>query len=158
MSVLSDHSIMAQSIEHGLIEPFSLPQLQPASYDLRLGDIRGWSLEYEPRWIYPKEFILGSTQEVVSLPANIVGRLEGKSSIARNGIIIHTAGFVDPGFRGQLTLEITNLSDEAIPLSYGMLIAQIAFQWLDEPANRPYGHPDLGSHYQDQHGATPAKI
>lgn len=155
--ILSDGTIESEVFEGGLkIEPFNFAQLQPASYDLKLGDIYGQS-EYKEYWLGPKEFILASTLERVALPNYLVGRIEGKSSLARRGLIIHTAGFVDPGFEGQLTLEITNLSDEAQSLIYGMLIAQVAFQQLDRPARRPYGHPDLGSHYQGQTGATPSK-
>jgi len=88
----------------------------------------------------------------------IVGRIEGKSSLARKGLIVHTAGFVDPGFNGQLVLEITNLSDEIFILKPGMRIAQIAFQFLDKPASKPYGHPELGSHYQDQVGVVESWI
>lgn len=156
MSVLSDVSIEVYSNVSSLIEPFNIENLQPASYDLTLGEFYnyiGVSIDLNPR-----EFIIASTRETVNLPANIVGRIEGKSSWARKGLIIHTAGFVDPGFRGQLTLEITNLSDEIIPLKLGLRIAQIAFQFLDKPANRPYGTPGLDSHYQDQRGPTPSKL
>lgn len=161
MTVLSDSSIKdlsKQSLIHdeeNLIVPFNeFPQLQPASYDLRLGALERVNENFTKRMLYPGEFLLGSTLERVNLPANIVARIEGKSSLARKGLIIHTAGFVDPGFCGNLTLEITNLSRDAFPLEREMLIAQIAFQWLDKPAMRPYGHPELDSHYQGQQGVT----
>lgn len=155
MTTLSDKSIRSMCL-NGLISPFHLQQLQPASYDLILGQIGKTSLkEYE---LQPREFILCSTNERVDLPANIVGRLEGKSSWARKGLIVHTAGFVDPGFSGTLTLEMSNLSDVPILLKWGERICQIAFQWLNESAERPYGHPEIGSHYQGQTGTVESAL
>jgi dCTP deaminase len=88
----------------------------------------------------------------------VVARIEGKSSLGRLGLIVHaTAGFVDPGFRGQLTLEITNLTRVPIILWPGKPIAQLSFMALDRPAERPYGHPDLGSHYAGQSQATESR-
>lgn len=165
MSVLSDGSIESYCIYQGLISPYYKDQLQPASYDLTLEEVLGidgklpvgqWLLHGYT--LQPGEFVLASTCEKVSLPSNIVGRLEGKSSLARKGLIIHTAGFIDPGFRGNITLEITNLGQEPFLLLPAMRIAQIAFQLLDKPAMRPYGHPELGSHYQSQVGATPSVL
>lgn len=150
--ILSDASIDEYVTRFSLIEPFRRKQLQPASYDLTLGELPGGLRKLEPG-----QFILASTLERVNIPAHVVGRIEGKSSWARKGLIIHTAGFVDPGFRGQLTLEMTNLSDTPVPLKVGVLIAQIAFQLLDKPAARPYGHPELGSHYQNQEGITDSR-
>lgn len=140
----------------GLISPFNIRQLQPASYDLTLGQI-GLS---NASWITlePKQFILCSTHEKVNIPANIVARIEGKSSWARKGLIIHTAGFVDPGFKGNLTLEVSNLGNNNIHIRLGDYIAQIAFQWLDAAARYPYGHPALNSHYQDQVGTTESAL
>lgn len=155
--ILSDGSIWAAVKAFNLIDPFVDSQLQPASYDLRLGEILDGDNAVDSRLIMPKEFLLASTMEIVHLPDTIVGRLEGKSSLARQGLIIHTAGFIDPGFSGQLTLEITNLSDKSFPLEAGMLICQIAFSKLDKAALRPYGHPELHSHYQNQIGVTQAR-
>lgn len=141
-----------------MIVPFVEEQLQPASYDLLLDhvlDFEGQELDFYP--LAPHEFILGSTAELISVPDFLVARIEGKSSLARKGLMVHTAGFIDPGFNGTLTLEITNHSGVVRFLEKGMKIAQLAFQELDRPAEKPYGHPDLGSHYQDQQGATPAR-
>ena len=109
--------------------------------------------------IHPGEFVLGSTVEWVELPDDIVARIEGKSSLGRLGLIVHaTAGFVDPGFSGTLTLEITNLTRVPIVLWPGKPIAQLSFMALDRPAERPYGHPDLGSHYHGQPEATESAL
>jgi dCTP deaminase len=108
--------------------------------------------------IHPGEFVLGRTLEHVELPDDLVSRIEGKSSVGRLGLIVHaTAGFVDPGFKGTLTLEITNLTRVPIILWPGKPIAQLSFMTLDRPAERPYGHPDLGSHYQSQVDATESR-
>jgi dCTP deaminase len=108
--------------------------------------------------IHPGEFVLGSTVEWVQLPDDIVARIEGKSSLGRLGLIVHaTAGFVDPGFSGTLTLEITNLTRVPIVLWPGKPIAQLSFMALDRPAERPYGHPELGSHYHGQMEATESR-
>lgn len=152
--ILSDSSI--EALGDSLIQPFNRAQLQPASYDLQLGFIRVENHLEDSGLIQPGEFLLASTLEVVLLPSHIVGRIEGKSSWARRGLIIHTAGFVDPGFRGTLTLEITNLSAKPLYLKRFDLIAQIAFSYLDRPAVNPYGSPGLNSHYQNQLGPEPA--
>jgi dCTP deaminase len=108
--------------------------------------------------IHPGEFVLGSTVEWVELPDDIVARIEGKSSLGRLGLIVHaTAGFVDPGFSGTLTLEITNLTRVPIILWPGKPIAQLSFMALDRAAERPYGHPELGSHYHGQLEATESR-
>jgi dCTP deaminase len=92
------------------------------------------------------------------MPADLVARIEGKSSLGRLGLIVHaTAGFVDPGFHGTLTLEITNFNSVPIVLRPGLPIAQLSFMTLDQAAERPYGHPDLGSHYQRQVDATESR-
>ena len=180
--ILSDHDII-QEIDLGNISvwPFDPNMVQPASIDVHLGsEIRIFNnsqIPYidsrcphpqlttlvslpppsQPYILHPGQFILGSTAERVRLPAHIVGRIEGKSSLGRIGLVIHaTAGFIDPGFRGPLTLEISNFASMPIALYQGMPIGQIAFMPLSSPANRPYGHPELGSHYQDQQGPTPA--
>src|SRR5688572_7921697 len=130
MTVLCDSSIRYYcTSETLLIQPYNQEQLQPASYDLLLGLVRLNGQNLERVKIRPGEFLLASTLEKVHLPASMVGRIEGKSSRARQGLIIHTAGFIDPGFEGELTLEITNLSNKEIPLERGMRIGQIAFQW-----------------------------
>jgi len=181
-SVLSDGTIR-RLVEEGRVglEPWDPGMVQPASVDLRLGrsfrvfhnhraaaiDLREPPTnltehivvgQEEPFVIHPGEFVLGVTQEWVSLPDDIVARIEGKSSIGRLGLIVHaTAGFVDPGFAGTLTLEITNLTRVPIKLWPGLPIAQLSFMALDRAAERPYGHPDLGSHYHGQVEATESR-
>ncbi len=181
-SVLSDGTIRAL-VEQGRIriDPWDESMVQPASVDLRLGNsfrvfhnhrIGAIDLanipenltervavpEGESFVIHPGEFVLGATEEHVTLPDDIVARIEGKSSLGRLGLIVHaTAGFVDPGFTGTLTLEITNLTRVPIVLWPGKPIAQLSFMTLDRPAERPYGHPDLGSHYHGQVEATESR-
>ena len=108
--------------------------------------------------IHPGEFCLGRTLEWVELPDDIVARIEGKSSLGRLGLIVHaTAGFCDPGWKGTLTLELNNLTRVPIKLYPGLPIAQLSFMTLDRPALRPYGSPELGSHYQGQRAATESR-
>jgi dCTP deaminase len=108
--------------------------------------------------IHPGEFCLGRTLEWVELPDDIVARIEGKSSLGRLGLIVHaTAGFCDPGWKGTLTLELNNLTRVPIKLYPGLLIAQLSFMSLDRPALKPYGSPELGSHYQGQRAATESR-
>ncbi len=108
--------------------------------------------------IHPGEFCLGRTLEWVELPDDIVARIEGKSSLGRLGLIVHaTAGFCDPGWKGTLTLELNNLTRVPIKLYPGLQIAQLSFMMLDRPALRPYGSPELGSHYQGQRAATESR-
>lgn len=139
-------------------------QIQPVSVDLRLGDLMrleqdspvfGFGLS--DYFLKPQEFILGSTAEWVGLSGNLVGQVHGKSTRARQGLIVHAAGLVDPGFKGNLTLEMFNMSSEVIPLSRGMLICQISFEFLSSYPDRVYGDPALHSHYQGQTGPTPAR-
>jgi dCTP deaminase len=181
-SVLSDGTIRRLIADgHVRIEPFDETMVQPASIDLRLGSsfrvfhnhrIGAIDLADPPKnltehveidggesfVIHPGEFVLGRTQEYVELPDDVVARIEGKSSLGRLGLIVHaTAGFVDPGFKGTLTLEITNLTRVPIILWPGKPIAQLSFMALDRPAERPYGHPDLGSHYHGQVEATESR-
>jgi dCTP deaminase len=181
-SVLSDGTIRRLVEERRIrIEPWDPGMVQPASVDLRLGssfrvfhnhraaaiDLRDPPTNLtehivigpdEAFVIHPGEFVLGVTQELVSLPDDIVARIEGKSSIGRLGLIVHaTAGFVDPGFAGTLTLEITNLTRVPIKLWPGLPICQLSFMTLDAPAEKPYGHPDLGSHYHGQVDATESR-
>ncbi len=181
-SVLSDGTIRAL-IEAGRIkiEPWDPGMVQPASVDVRLGasfrvfhnhrasaiDLRDPPTNLteevlvaaaQPFVIHPGEFVLGRTLEYVELPDDVVARIEGRSSLGRLGLIVHaTAGFVDPGFSGTLTLEITNLTRVPIKLYPGLLIAQLSFMALDAPAERPYGSAELGSHYQGQLAATESR-
>lgn len=111
----------------------------------------------EPFVLHPGEFVLGSTLERVRLADDVVARLEGKSSLGRLGLLIHsTAGFVDPGFDGYLTLELSNVARLPISIYPGMKIGQISFYALSTPADRPYG--SAGSKYQGQRGPTPSRI
>ena len=179
--VLSDRSIR-EEIEAGrlVIDPFEEQALQPASVDLRLGRefrvFRNYRLPYidvkvdvpqlteletvdddNPFILHPGEFVLAVTLERVELPADLVGRLDGKSSLGRLGLIVHsTAGFVDPGFKGRLTLELTNVANLPITLYYAMPVSQISFSRLTTPAERPYGKA-AGSKYQDQTGPEPSR-
>jgi dCTP deaminase len=181
-SVLSDATIL-ELVETGRIriDPWDANLVQPASVDLRLGDSfrvfhnhRASAIDLrdppsglteevaikadESFVIHPGEFCLGRTLEWVELPDDIVARIEGKSSIGRLGLIVHaTAGFCDPGWRGTLTLELNNLTRVPIKLYPGLPIAQLSFMALDRPALRPYGSPELGSHYQGQRAATESR-
>ncbi|GAA4541483.1 dCTP deaminase [Pseudonocardia xishanensis] len=108
--------------------------------------------------LHPGEFVLGSTFERVSLPDDLAGRLEGKSSLGRLGLLTHsTAGFIDPGFTGHITLELSNVANLPITLWPGMKIGQLCLFRLSSPAERPYGSEGVGSKYQGQRGPTPSK-
>ena len=181
-SVLSDGTII-RLVEEGRlrIDPWDPGLVQPASVDLRLGDsfrvfhnhrVPAIDLRHPPEnlteevvvpegdsfVIHPGEFCLGRTLEWVELPDDVVARIEGKSSLGRLGLIVHaTAGFCDPGWKGTLTLELNNLTRIPIILHPGLEIAQLSFMMLDQPALRPYGSPDLGSHYQGQRAATASR-
>jgi dCTP deaminase len=112
----------------------------------------------EPFLLHPGEFVLGSTLEGVTLPDDIAARLEGKSSLGRLGLLTHsTAGFIDPGFTGHVTLELSNVANLPITLYPGMKIGQICFFRLSSPAEKPYGHGASGSRYQGQRGPTPSR-
>jgi dCTP deaminase len=163
------------------IDPYDPQLVQPASVDVRLGNefrvMRNSRLTHidpfesqqrlmdtvtvpdgEPFVLHPGEFALGHTAEVIGCPGDIVGIVNGKSSLGRLGIQVHaTAGFIDPGFKGTVVLELSNVANLPILLRPGMKIAQMVFQRLDRPAERPYGHPDLGSKYQGQQGAVASK-
>ena len=178
MSVLSDRDIRA-ALEAGRIriDPYDADCLQPSSVDLHLDrefrvfrnnryayiDVREPQPDLtemisiadgDPFILHPGEFVLGQTLEWVELPDDLVARLEGKSSLGRLGLLIHsTAGYVDPGWEGTLTLELSNVANLPITLYYGMRIGQISFLRLTSPVERPYGSPALGSKYQGQ--ATP---
>jgi dCTP deaminase len=108
--------------------------------------------------LHPGEFVLGVTKERVALPNDLVGRLEGKSSLGRLGLLIHsTAGFVDPGFDGHLTLELSNVANLPITVYPQMRIGQISFLRMTGPAEVPYGSSELQSKYQHQRGPTPSR-
>jgi dCTP deaminase len=173
--VLSDRTIRAE-IESGRIvfDPFDEAMIQPSSVDVRVDnrfrvfhssrhpyiDVRQPMEDLtelvtvegdRPFILHPGEFVLGQTLERVSLPSDIVGRLEGKSSLGRLGLLIHsTAGFVDAGFEGNLTLELSNVANLPITVYYGMPIGQISFMRMDEAVERPYGTTEAGSKYQGQ--------
>lgn len=181
--MLSDETIRMHVQTGSLrIEPFDEQAIQPASIDLRLGsgafysrpvdggghidvsraeDVEA-SFHHSPLTqtidLLPGDFVIATTAERITLPDNLVGIVNGKSSLGRLGLLIHaTAGFVDPGFSGQITLELSNVSRNPLLLRAGMRICQMSFQYLDVPANKPYGHPDLNSKYAGQEGATLSK-
>ena len=180
--VLSDRTIL-QLIGEGRIgvEPFDRADVQPSSIDLRLGAdfqvFRNSRYPYidpareqpgltervtasreEPFVLHPGEFALGTTIERIALPSDIVGRLEGKSSLGRLGLLIHsTAGYVDPGWEGTLTLELSNVANLPIVLTPGMPIGQISFTAMTTDVDRPYGTPGLRSRYQGQTDPTPSR-
>jgi len=181
-SVLSDGTIRRLVAEGRIvIDPWDDSLVQPASVDLRLGDsfrvfhnhrVTAIDLREPPRnlteevvvdegdpfAIHPGEFALGRTLETVAIPDDVVARIEGKSSLGRLGLIVHaTAGFIDPGWKGTLTLELNNLTRVPIKLYPGLLIAQLSFMGLDRAAERPYGSKELGSHYQGQVAATESR-
>lgn len=108
--------------------------------------------------LHPGEFALGATAETIALPADLAARVEGKSTLGRLGLMTHsTAGWIDPGFRGQITLELHNVATLPIRLRPGMAIGQLCVFQTSSPASQPYGHPALGSRYQDQDGPQPAR-
>src|SRR3954469_23008507 len=108
--------------------------------------------------LHPGEFVLGSTLERVAMPDDLVARVEGKSSFVRLGLLIHsTAGFIDPGFDGHITLELSNVANLPITLYPGMKIGQVSFMQLSEATSTPYGTSSLGSKYQGQRGPTPSR-
>jgi dCTP deaminase len=180
--VLSDRSIKEQVLAGRIrIEPLDPDDIQPSSVDLHLGarfqvfrnsrypyidpmreqsglmEMVGATAE-EPFVLHPGEFVLGATIERIVLPGDIVARLEGKSSLGRLGLLIHsTAGYVDPGWDGTLTLELSNVANLPIVLTPGMPIGQISFTLMTTPVDRPYGTPGLGSRYQGQIDPTPSR-
>jgi dCTP deaminase len=181
--VLSDRTIR-EEIAQGriVIEPLDTTCLQPASVDVRLDQkllvFRNWRQPYyidvkqnlddltepveideeKPFLLQPGEFVLASTLECITLPDDIVGRLEGKSSLGRIGLLIHsTAGYVDPGWHGHLTLELSNVAKLPITLYYKMRIGQISFLRLTSAAENLYGSKALGSKYQGQTEPTPSR-
>lgn len=181
--VLSDKDIKG-SISDGSIkiEPYEERFLQPSSVDLRLDgffrvfhnsrypyiDVRKKMDDLtelvqvdgdRPFILHPGEFVLGSTLERVAISGALVARLEGKSSLGRLGLLIHsTAGYVDPGWDGQLTLELSNVANLPITLYKGMKIGQISFLRMSSPVEVPYGSTEAGSKYQGQRGPTPSSF
>jgi dCTP deaminase len=180
--VLSDRTIR-RLIDEGRIgiEPFDEELVQPSSVDVRVDrffrvfrnsrypfiDVKEEmedltelveTEDSEPFILHPGEFVLGSTLERITLPDDLVARLEGKSSLGRLGLLIHsTAGFIDPGWDGHVTLELSNVANLPITIYVGMKIGQLSFVQLSEPAENPYGAAALGSKYQGQAGPTPSR-
>lgn len=180
--LLSDRDIAA-AIKDGRLglDPFEPELVQPASIDVRLD--RGFRVfdnqnythidpakrqddltapldvdEGRPFVLHPGEFVLASTLEVITLPADLAARLEGKSSLGRLGLLTHsTAGFIDPGFSGHVTLELSNVANLPITLWPGMKIGQLCLFQLSSPAEHPYGSEVNASRYQGQRGPTPSK-
>lgn len=180
--LLSDRDILAQ-VDAGRVrlDPYDADMVQPSSIDIRLD--RHFRLfdnhkypyidpaeeqpeltralqvrEGEPFVLHPGEFVLGSTYEAVTLPDDVAARVEGKSSLGRLGLLTHaTAGFVDPGFSGHVTLELSNVATLPIKLWPGMKIGQLCFFQLASPALHPYGSDATGSHYQGQRGPTASR-
>ena len=180
--VLSDRTIRRLLEEERIeIDPYDPSLLQPSSVDVRVDrlfrvfhnaryafiDVKQPQEELTelvtiddetPFILHPGEFVLGSTLERIRLPDDLVARLEGKSSLGRLGLLIHsTAGFIDPGWDGHVTLELSNVANLPITIYYGMKIGQLSFMELTEPAEAPYGAGALGSKYQGQRGPTPSR-
>ena len=180
--LLSDGDIRAE-IATGRVgcEPFTESMIQPSSIDVRLDkyfrvfenhkySVIDPSLEQaeltreviaeadEPLILHPGEFVLASTYEVITLPDDIAGRLEGKSSLGRLGLLTHsTAGFIDPGFSGHITLELSNVANLPVKLFPGMKIGQLCLIKLSSAAEHPYGSEKYGSRYQGQRGPTASR-
>ncbi len=180
--LLSDRDIRAE-LESGRVrlEPYEPAMIQPSSIDVRLDryfrlfDNHKYAVidpaEEQPDLtrlvevppdealvLHPGEFVLGSTYESVTLPDDVAARLEGKSSLGRLGLLTHsTAGFVDPGFTGHVTLELSNVATLPIKLWPGMKVGQLCFFRLSSPAERPYGAGAAGSRYQGQRGPTASR-
>ena len=180
--LLSDRDIRSE-IQSGrvAVEPFDEAMIQPSSVDVRLDKFfrvfenhkysvidpsieqaeltREVIAEGEEAFIlHPGEFVLASTYEVITLPDDIAGRLEGKSSLGRLGLLTHsTAGFIDPGFSGHITLELSNVANLPVKLYPGMKIGQLCLIKLSSPAEHPYGSAIYASRYQGQRGPTPSR-
>jgi dCTP deaminase len=180
--LLSDRDIRAALADGRLgLAPYDAAMVQPSSIDVRLdrffrvfNNARYTHIDPaqqqddlttlveptgdEPFVLHPGEFVLGSTLEVVSIPDDLAARLEGKSSLGRLGLLTHsTAGFVDPGFSGHITLELSNVANLPITLWPGMKIGQLCLLRLTSPAEHPYGSAAAGSKYQGQRGPTPSR-
>jgi dCTP deaminase len=181
--ILSDRSIR-EVIEEGrlVVDPFEPANIQPSSIDLRidrffrvfrnhtqrvidvkenqenLTELVEVTDEDDPFILHPGEFVLASTLERVGVPDDLVGRVDGKSSLGRLGLLTHaTAGFIDPGFNGHITLELSNVATLPITIYSGMKVAQISFERMTTPADEPYGSKGRGSKYQGQRGPTPSR-
>jgi dCTP deaminase len=180
--ILSDRTLR-EEIAAGriVIDPFEPANVQPSSIDLRIDryfrvfrnhttgiiDVKENQenltelVEIGPDDVFilhPGEFVLGATAERVSVPDDLVARIEGKSSLGRLGVVIHsTAGFIDPGFNGHITLELSNAATLPITLYPGMKIGQVSFLRMTTPADNPYGSSAIGSKYQGQRGPTPSR-
>ncbi|MDJ0348663.1 dCTP deaminase [Cryobacterium sp. PH29-G1] len=180
--LLSDRDIKAE-LDAGRIglEPLDPAMIQPSSIDVRLDRLfrlfDNHKYAYidpaedqpelthlietkpdEPFILHPGEFVLGATYEQVTLPDDVAARLEGKSSLGRLGLLTHsTAGFIDPGFSGHVTLELSNVATLPIKLWPGMKIGQLCFFQLSSPAEKPYGSSEYGSRYQGQRGPTASR-
>ncbi|WP_026162380.1 dCTP deaminase [Corynebacterium ulceribovis] len=183
--LLSDRDIRAAvnatGSDHLGVEPFDPEMIQPSSIDVRLDKFfRVFNnsiythidpklpqdelttltevTDGEPFILHPGEFVLASTLESFAIPPHLAGRLEGKSSLGRLGLLTHsTAGFIDPGFTGHITLELSNVANLPIALWPGMKVGQLALFRMTSPAEVPYGSGALGSKYQGQRGPTPSK-
>jgi dCTP deaminase len=180
--LLSDRDIRAEVEANRLmLQPWDPDLVQPSSIDVRLDryfrvfnnsqythidpSVQQDELTSlvepagdEPFVLHPGEFVLGSTLEIVTLPDDLASRLEGKSSLGRLGLITHaTAGFIDPGFSGHITLELSNVANLPITLWPGMKIGQLCVFRLSSPAEHPYGSARYGSRYQGQRGPTPSR-
>ena len=181
--LLSDRDIKAAIAEGRLgIEPYDAGLVQPSSIDVRLdrffrvfNNARYTHIDPalqqddlttlvepagdEPFVLHPGEFVLGSTLEVISIPDDLAARLEGKSSLGRLGLLTHsTAGCVDPGFSGHITLELSNVANLPITIYEGMPIGQISFMRMDGPVEHAYGSGETGSKYQGQAEPTPSRF
>lgn len=180
--LLSDRDIRA-AVDKGrvVLEPYDPAMIQPSSIDVRLDryfrvfenhryphidpaeeqpDLTRMieTVEGEPFILHPGEFVLASTLEIVTLADDVAARLEGKSSLGRLGLLTHsTAGFIDPGFNGHVTLELSNVATLPMKLWPGMKIGQLCFFGLTSPAEEPYGSRRYGSRYQGQRGPTPSR-
>ncbi len=181
--ILSDRSIKEEvSAGRIVIEPYREECVQPSSVDVHLDktflvfnhsehtfiDTRKEMPDLttkiivdngKPFILHPGEFVLGSTSEKLTLPNDVAARIEGKSSLGRLGLLIHsTAGYIDPGFSGNITLELSNVSKLPITLYPGMKIGQFSFQKMTTPVEKPYGSPELRSRYQGQTNPEPSKL
>ena len=170
--ILSDQTIRRMLEEKSLvIEPLEERQIQPASVDIRLGntfsvvedssagiidlerEIRYKTIETEKYLLLPGQFVLATTMEYIALPEDLTAFVEGRSSLGRMGLFIQNAGWVDPGFRGEITLELYNANRCAIELTAGRRVGQLVFARMDAPALKPYN-----GKYQGQRGATGSRV
>lgn len=186
MAILSDRDIKKYLKENRIvIDPLGDPerQIQPSSVDLRIGSefkgfrvirkpcidpmdksdiesyMESFHIEEKPFIIHPGEFALATTYEMVKLPDDLVARVEGRSSMGRLGITMHvTAGYIDPGFCGKITLEISNIGKMPVALYPGQRVCQIVFETMTSPSEKPYGHPDRDSKYMGQKRPETSKI